>query len=72
MVLTLFPQDPGKTVEGPVMAHLVMIDEAVKEFPPLKFYSSKGFVTKYHNIHELATVTERYFLIEMHCIVTPI
>jgi succinate dehydrogenase/fumarate reductase flavoprotein subunit len=41
-------------VDGPVLAYLVMIDEAVKAFPNLRFYSGKGYVSAYSQISELA------------------
>lgn len=45
-----------KTLEGPVMAYLVMIDEATKQFPPIKFYQAKGLVSAYSGYEDLAIV----------------
>lgn len=43
-----------KTVVGPVVAHLIMTDEAVKLFPNLQFYQAKGFLHGYLGVEEMA------------------
>jgi len=43
-----------KTVVGPVVAHLIMTDEAVKLFPNLQFYQAKGFLRGFLAVEELA------------------
>lgn len=57
-ILLRFYRSDGqmKTVVGPVVAHLIMTDEAVKLFPNLQFYQAKGFLHGFLGVEEVAEV----------------